>query len=207
MSIVHSYRGSVPFAASTEPTNTIRGTSGDDHIRISKAPDVLGKMGYYVVVTDHKMYVMTKEQLEHTRCELGAGNDTLVVDPDVDANITAHGGSGDDLLIGGRGKDVFHGGSGDDRIDGGQGNDTLYGDGGNDTISGGPGLGKDRIFGGGGDDWLDGGRRKTYYGGLLQGSRGADVIQGGGGKDYINTAPSGSVDVELFRWATHLAQR
>jgi hypothetical protein len=41
------------------------------------------------------------------RFNLGAGDDKLIVDDDVGAIITAHGGSGDDFTAGGKGNDRF----------------------------------------------------------------------------------------------------
>jgi Ca2+-binding RTX toxin-like protein len=77
---------------------------------------------------------MTKAELEATDFQLGDGNDTLIVDADVEANITAHGGNGDDTMIGGKGNDRFDGGAGDDRLIGGAGRDTLVGGSGNNTV-------------------------------------------------------------------------
>jgi Ca2+-binding RTX toxin-like protein len=77
---------------------------------------------------------MTKQELEATDFNLGSGDDKLIVDANVDANITAHGGSGDDVMIGGKGNDHFYGGSGDDRLVGGGGRDELDGGSGNNQI-------------------------------------------------------------------------
>jgi Ca2+-binding RTX toxin-like protein len=136
-------------------TNTVNGTAGDDNVHISKAQGLLGALGYYDVNINGQHQYMTKSELEHTDFELGAGDDRLVVDSNVDASITANGGSGDDTLIGGKGNDWLSGGSGDDYISGGAGNDKLDGGSGDDTLLG--GAGDDRLRGGSGDDYLDGG--------------------------------------------------
>ncbi|MEO7244625.1 MAG: hypothetical protein ABIX12_05720, partial [Rubrivivax sp.] len=70
---------------------------------------------------------MTKQQLEHTTFKLGAGNDTLVVDSNVTADIHADGGSGNDVMVGG---------GGDDHLSGGTDNDALFGRDGNDHLDG-----------------------------------------------------------------------
>ena len=110
-------------------------TSGDDVVHISKDP----LTNLYKVEVNGNAYFVTKRALEASDFDLGAGDDKLIVDPDVDANITAHGGSGDDTMIGGKGDDRFDGGSGDDTLIGGAGNDRLIGGSGNDTLVGGPG--------------------------------------------------------------------
>jgi Ca2+-binding RTX toxin-like protein len=171
-----------PCGPSSTP-NTVYGTSGDDNVHISKAPGLLGALGLFEVdVNGHKQF-MTKDQLEHTDFKLGAGNDTLVVDGNVNANITAHGGSGNDVMIGGNGNDHF---------DGGAGNDILAGRGGNDCLDG--GRGNDILLGGNGNDVLRGGRGNDYLGGgngndVLLGGAGRDNLQGGNGSDYLDGGP------------------
>jgi Ca2+-binding RTX toxin-like protein len=150
--------------------NTVYGTAGNDNVHISKAPGLLGALGLYEVNVNGHVQFMTKQQLEHTNFELGAGNDTLVVDSNVNADIHANGGSGDDVLIGGNGDDTLNGGSGDDVIAGRGGNDHLNG-----------GRGDDVLLGGRGNDTLDGGRGNDY----LDGGPGHDHNHGGPGRDYV----------------------
>jgi len=128
----------------------VHGTSGDDNVHISKAGGLLGALGYYDVEINGKHQLMSKSQLEHTDFQLGSGDDKIVVDSNVTANITAHGGSGDDTMIGGSGNDNFDGGSGDDKIYGGAGKDTLKGGSGDDYLNG--GAGKDTMDGGSGNN-------------------------------------------------------
>jgi serralysin len=78
-----------------------------------------------------------------------------------DANNTAFGLGGDDIIAGNGGNDTLSGGKGNDIISGGAGNDLLYG-----------GKGDDNLNGGDGDD--------TLIGGL-----GADVLIGGAGRDLF----------------------
>src|SRR5687768_5828293 len=87
------------------PTNTVYGTSGNDSVHISKAPGLLGALGLLEVNVNGNVQYMTQQQLENTNFELGAGNDTLVVDSNVTADITADGGSGNDVMVGGGGDD------------------------------------------------------------------------------------------------------
>ncbi len=78
-----------------------------------------------------------------------------------DANNTASGLAGEDIILGNAG------------------NDTLNGNGGNDIISG--GVGNDLLFGGKGDDNLSGGEGDdTLIGGL-----GADLLISGAGRDVL----------------------
>ena len=132
--------------------NTVYGTAGNDNVHISKAPGLLGALRLYEVNVNGHVQFMTKQQLEHTNFELGAGNDTLVVDSNVNADIHANGGSGDDVIAGRGGNDHLNGGRGDDVLLGGRGNDTLDGGRGNDYLDGGPGH--DHNHGGPGRDYV-----------------------------------------------------
>ena len=130
------------------PGNNVYTGSGDDNVHISKAPGLLGALGLYEVNINGNVQFMTKQQLENTNFHLGAGNDTLVVDSNVTADIHADGGKGNDVMIGGSGDDRFDGGSGNDRLIGRDGNDTLKGGGGDDYLRG--DRGRDNLDGGGG---------------------------------------------------------
>ena len=152
------------------PSNTVHGTGGDDSVHISKASGLAGLLGLYEVNVNGQTSYMTKQQLENTNFELHGGNDTLVVDANVTADITANGGSGDDVMIGG---------NGDDNLSGGRGDDVIVGRGGNDELSG--GRGNDAMFGGRGHDAMFGGRGSD----LLVGGKGLDLLLGGRGADWI----------------------
>jgi Ca2+-binding RTX toxin-like protein len=165
------------------PTHTVNGTCGDDNVHISKADGLLGSLGLYEVNVNGQVQYMTKQELENTNFKLGAGNDTLVVDSDVKADITADGGCGNDVMIGGSGDDHFRGGCGDDIIAGRKGNDCIDGGRGNDWLSG--GKGDDHLKGGRGHDVLLGGRGKDH----LDGGRGRDCLDGGPGKDTNHGGP------------------
>lgn len=78
-----------------------------------------------------------------------------------DANNTAFGLAGEDIILGNGGNDTLNGNGGNDIISGGLGNDLLYG-----------GKGDDNLSGGEGDD--------TLIGGL-----GADLLISGAGRDVL----------------------
>jgi Ca2+-binding RTX toxin-like protein len=158
---------------------TVRGTSGDDVVHISKADGLAGLLGMLEVSINGKTQLMTQQQLEHTKFKLGDGNDTLLVDDDVTANIEADGGKGNDILIGGSGNDTLRGGKGDDIILGRGGDDTLRGGKGNDIVLG--GCGNDEIKGKRGSDWLFGGSGHD----AIRGGRGQDDLRGGCGGDWL----------------------
>ncbi|CAA9303122.1 Alkaline phosphatase [uncultured Microcoleus sp.] len=69
-----------------------------------------------------------------------------------DANNTASGFAGDDIIIGNGGNDTLTGAKDNDIISGGIGNDQLFGGKGDDNLSG--GEGNDTLIGGGGADLL-----------------------------------------------------
>jgi hypothetical protein len=142
------------------PTRSVSWTDlnlgdGNDDVRISRASGADGLKGLFEVSINGKVQLMTKEQLEHTRFNLNGGNDTLVVHPEVDARITAFGGSGDDLLLGG---------AGDDHLYGGAGKDIIKGRGGADVIHGGDDHDRDTLEGGTGPDTVIHGPEDTVIG-------------------------------------------
>lgn len=156
------------------PSTVLNTGAGDDTVHIARASGMDGLRGLYEVTINGKTRLMTEEQLEHTRFQLGDGNDRLLVDADVTADVHADGGKGDDVMIGGQGNDVLIGGKGNDYLDGRGGNDMLFG-----------GRGNDELFGGDGGDLLDGGRGNDR----LDGGAGPDALYGGGGRDQIRATP------------------
>ncbi|MGH2710201.1 MAG: calcium-binding protein [Actinomycetota bacterium] len=87
------------------------------------------------------------------------------------------GTTGNDVLTGGRGKDVICGLEGDDVLSGLSGKDTVLGGSGNDMLNG--GNGKDKLFGEADNDTLNGGNGKDG----LDGGSEVDSCSGGRGKD------------------------
>jgi len=155
----HTSQGTGPVLAAeienvTDAMPIDKGTDGADTLHISNAqiPDTLPG-SFFDVELNGRHQIMSKAELEATTFDLRGGDDTLLVDPDVVANITARGGSGDDTMTGGAGNDRLDGGGGDDRIFGGAGNDRLTGGSGDDYLNG--GAGKDILSGGSGDDTVD----------------------------------------------------
>lgn len=92
-------------------------------------------------------------------------------------------------------KVTLRGGSGPDVIDGGKRADRIYGDGGDDRITTGPAVtGVNRAWGGAGDDRLDGGSAKDVLMGgggrdRLVGDKQADTLVGGKGRDRAAGGP------------------
>jgi len=87
-----------------------------------------------------------------------------------DANNTASGFAGDDIITGNGGNDILSGNKGNDIISGGIGNDQLLG-----------GKGDDNLTGGEGDD-------------TLIGAMGADLLIGGAGRDVLVLGVGGGTD-------------
>jgi len=107
----------------------------------------------------------------------GTGNDTITSTGFAD--ITMHGGAGNDVLSGNDWDDTLYGDDGDDILKGNDGEDRLYGGAGNDTLYG--GSDEDVLSGGDGNDTLYGGDDDD----VLYGDAGNDVLYGGGGNDRL----------------------
>lgn len=107
--------------------------------------------------------------------QAGLGNDIVI------------GGAGKDNLQGDGGNDIIFGWRGSDTIAGGAGDDLLYGDdlgfnniSGDDTIDG--GTGNDILYGGRGSDRMTGGDDDD----ILYGQAGGDNMSGGSGNDILH---------------------
>jgi hypothetical protein len=100
-----------------------------------------------------------------------AGNDVLRIDGSITKRAFLYGGDGDDILIGGNGRNIGYGGDGNDTLIGGAGDDLFYG-----------GDGNDRLLGKGGDDMLFGQEGNDY----LKGGKGDDYLNGGDGSDTFH---------------------
>ncbi|HEU4599978.1 MAG TPA: hypothetical protein VFS26_09530 [Solirubrobacterales bacterium] len=92
---------------------------------------------------------------------VAAGDDTVVLAPNVPVPATLRGGSGRDRLVGGGVSDKIVAGPGADVLSGRRGADWLFG-----------GNGRDRLLGGPGDDQLTGGAQ-------------TDVLIGGTGRNEV----------------------
>ncbi|WP_313802826.1 cadherin domain-containing protein [Sphingobium sp.] len=114
-----------------------------------------------------------------------------LADGDDIIDLSAHGAGGVDyakdvLVQGGAGNDIIIGGAGKDNLQGDDGNDIIFGWRGSDTISG--GAGDDILYGDdlgfnaiSGDDTIDGGTGND----MLYGGRGKDKLTGGDGNDRL----------------------
>ena len=112
----------------------INGTSGDDALRGTKAPDTINGLG-----GDDRLY----DAGDGNVLRGGAGDDVIVVEGvesfDGPGLNSLYGGGGRDVIVSGESLDSIYGGAGDDRLFGGFGPDWFYwrsGDGG-DVIDGG----------------------------------------------------------------------
>ncbi len=122
----------------------------------------------------------------------GAGNDILRGE-DANTLLNAVGDEGEDILVGGASDDSLHGDNltatgalfGDDLLVGGGGRDTLRGGPGADTLDG--GTDEDILQGGAGTDTLLGGDSGLFED-VLQGGPGNDTLDGGGGVDFIDVS-------------------
>jgi len=186
--------------------DVIMGTPGPDTITVYNGETVCAGAGDDVITGNQN----------NVRIDAGSGNDIVTANSSGDfvvllgdgddqltsaanANVVeAHGGNGNDRLVGGvspdklfgdAGHDEIHGLGGNDQIRGGDGDDTVRGGVGNDTIAGDPGT--DRLHGDDGNDIISGGGGNDHLYGLngndtLTGNAGNDIISGGPGADTLN---------------------
>ena len=85
------------------------------------------------------------------------GNDTIGNDAALSAaaiKLTADGGDGNDIILGGQGGDLLLGGDGNDFIEGDKGNDLALMGAGNDVFQWDPGDGSDTVEGQAGTDTM-----------------------------------------------------
>jgi Ca2+-binding RTX toxin-like protein len=168
-----------PISGASWTTISTGNGNGNDDVRINKASGADGLKGLYEVSINGKVQLMTKEQLEHTHFNLQGGNDTLVVDPKVDANISADGGDGNDVMLGGAGNDQFTGGAG---------KDILMGRGGRDWLDGGKDHDRDVIEGGADDDVVVARQEDRVVTDRETGVTGQDLVVDGDAQDRMQDA-------------------
>ena len=111
-------------------TVVINGTSGNDTINVTDNNGVVTVTGLATDVT-----ITGFEATDHLVIN-GLGGDDIINTAGLGAGmlLTANGGDGNDILIGGTGNDTLSGGAGDDILIGGGGVDTLDGGTGNNTV-------------------------------------------------------------------------
>ena len=130
---------------------TLKDTS--EAFEVRNAHDANGVVANALQVTSHTIsssYLGGPIAISEIVANMGKARDVVVIAEDVTIGSTLHGGDGDDLLVGGAGKDNLYGDDGFDHLIGGAGNDKLYGGKNDDTLEG--GLGADVIDGGDGTD-------------------------------------------------------
>ena len=127
------------------PAIVVNGTGKNDKITITQ-----GSKG--VVVSDGKKSTRINKSVKTILVNASSGNDIIVVGKSVKLNVWVDGGNGDDVIVGGSGRDTLCGGKGCDWIAGGANNDLLAGQDGCDSLFG--NAGNDALIGGNGDDTL-----------------------------------------------------
>lgn len=169
----------------------------------------------YVTAFGHTSTV-SRDSVRHIVVQdAGEGDDYVLVDPEITADVSVHAGGGDDVIYAyssdasGVGN-ILWGGSGDDILRGGDGNDTLYGEDGDDDLGG--GLGNDTLDAGDGnniaygdddlgDETYDDGTSNNIFSVIESPGDGNDTITvgvgqnlvfGGGGDDLISFGESSS---------------
>ncbi|MBD1867253.1 hypothetical protein H6F95_08060 [Cyanobacteria bacterium FACHB-471] len=109
----------------------------------------------------------------------GTGDDVIIIQSGVTAEVDLSGGEGNDVLLAGDGAATLRGGAGNDGLTGGISNDQIFGEDGDDALKG--SAGNDNLDGGTGND-------------IVAGDAGADILKGGNGDDRL----SGGVDRDLL---------
>ncbi len=172
----------------TEQVAVLKGSEGDDQIRISQRQD-----GGLDVSVNGKVQSFSNEQAAKLIIDGGEGNDTIIADKNVTANLLITGGKGDDTITGGSGNDFIIDSYGRNTIKGQSGNDSIISSGldlpsvssSDSAFSGGillGGDGNDYIEGSLGNDFIDGGAGNN----VLYGLDGNDTIAAGYGRNYID---------------------
>ncbi len=137
--------GNAPSVPTDKYTWRYDGTAADDTVHIRQGVDSVE------AVINGVAQKLTTTQTRRLFISVAGGNDSVIVDEDVDyGTLEIKGGAGNDTIVGGRGNDKLYGEAGNDIIVGGAGNDILRGSDGEDTIIG--GFGQDDVNGNAGDD-------------------------------------------------------
>lgn len=169
----------------------------DDHVHVRNWPGdklqilINGKSHLFDIKDPHgqnqKLWIETK-----------GGNDTVVIDDDVNLRVSVEGGDGNDRIQAGGGHNRLYGGRGNDTLRLGSGLGYAEGNDGDDTLIGGSGhavmygnKGKDLLIAGLGrptkQSYLDGGDNDDV---LISGS-GHTVAHGGNDNDLLIGTRSG----------------
>jgi len=110
----------------------VRGTREADTIVVNVARGIVTVQAEMVAVGTFR-----QNQLSRVIVEAAGDDDYVAVSALFTRPVQLVGGDGDDILIGGKGKDLLLGGPGNDELTGGRGNDILVGGAGADNLDGG----------------------------------------------------------------------
>ncbi len=166
-------------------TLLIDGSSGDDIIRVTPTG---GDSITARLITPSQTLNETFPMDSIGSIEVTGRNGDDLFNNITNRQSTFHGNGGDDIGLGGYGRDTFIGGNGNDFFFGRQGADEAFGGSGNDRLLGFDGDdildgqdGNDFVNGGAGDDQISGSNGNDR----LLGFDGNDTISGGWGDDFV----------------------
>ncbi len=150
--------------------------TANDIVIITKCSDTI-----FVIATFNSSNPLTFSESSITDIQVRTrgGSDIVVTTSNVTKTMTIDGGSGNDMLTGGGGRNLILGGTGHDILYGAAGDDVLLGGAGNDDLFG--GSGNDVLVGGNGNDILYGGSGRD----VLIGSQNDDRLYGGTDEDVL----------------------
>jgi hypothetical protein len=140
-------------------TLTITASSRNDRVALSRAEADNGLLAVDFGDDGSIERTVDLDTFSTIKVFLGSGHDRFRVDQTrgtlVDEDLRVDGGSGNDVMDGGDGIELFVGGSGNDAVDGNRGDDRAHLGSGRDSFRWDPGDGSDTIEGGSGTDTLD----------------------------------------------------
>ena len=191
----------------------VRGSRDGDTITLG-----MGRGGVVTVLSAGTQVAAFRQgQFSRLIVEAGGGDDRVELPAKFTKPAQIEGGDGNDVLVGGRGKDILLGGAGDDRLSGGRSHDILVGGAGADVLEGGDN--NDLLIGGAAAFEADAAallrlslvnssaksyRAKLARGGLprldataVPDDNAGDVLTGGGGTDWF--IPDATLDTPSDR--------
>jgi hypothetical protein len=146
-------------AAVANDTLTVSAASGADRVALRLQSGAPGMLQVDFGDDGSAEHTFDRATFSRITVTLGSGNDTFRVDQAngafADEALTVDGSSGNDVMDGGDGRELFIGGSGNDAVDGNRGDDTGELGSGNDSFRWDPGDGSDVVEGASGTDTLD----------------------------------------------------